>query len=188
MNNFDKTCSFESKKVKGVCFMKFRQLFLILPIMIGINAYSDVGVLSKVVDGDTVYFNDVKCRLAYIDTAESKNNDKAKRDAASCAGMTPQYMLEAGKKASQFLKGKMNIGQTYKYDVVDTDRYGRSVCLIDGINLSIVQEGYAVSFDRYIPDYANKRAFNKAVAEAKQKNRGLWSSHRNVMECMDGSR
>ena len=161
---------------------------LIFPLVL----LSDIGMLSKVVDGDTVYFGEVKCRLAYIDTPESKDNSKADRDASKCNGMTSQRIVDAGKAAAAFTGSQLQLGKSYKYQVVDMDKYGRSVCLIeangDNLNLSIVSSGYAVSFERYIPDPQTKRDYAKAVQSAKQNNRGLWKSHRSVMECMDEPR
>lgn len=169
--------------------MNFKKVTL-LSLLSASIAVADVGLLTKVVDGDTAHFGDVKCRFAYIDTPESKLNDKVKKDASACNGMTPERMVDAGKKSSNFTKAKLNVGQTYKYDVVDTDRYGRSVCIIEAggssINLSIVAEGYAVPFEQYIDDPKVKRAFLKAAQEAKQNNRGLWNTHKPVMQCMSG--
>lgn len=160
---------------------------LIFPIIL----LSDSGMLSRVVDGDTVYFEDVKCRLAYIDTPESKLNDKVTRDASKCIGMTIELMVEAGKAASYFTESQLQLGMSYKYQVIDTDKYGRSVCLIesngDNLNLSVIKAGFAVSYEKYIPDDATKHVYAKAVLDAKQNNRGLWKSHHSVMKCMEES-
>lgn len=149
---------------------------------------ADIGKLSAIIDGDTVYFGEVHCRLAYIDTPESKNNDKARRDAGQCTGMTPDRIVGAGKAASDFTRSQLQLGKSYKFEVVDTDRYGRSVCLIEAnggsLNLGIVAAGYAVAFDRYIPDGQTKQLFNKYEQSAKRNGQGLWGSHRNVLECM----
>jgi len=54
--------------------MKF--LIILLPLLL----FSDVGILTKIVDGDTLYFRTygkkVKCRIEYIDTPESRDNKK----------------------------------------------------------------------------------------------------------------
>lgn len=169
--------------------MKLLHYPILLSCLFAFSLKADVGMLSKVVDGDTIYFGAVKCRLAYIDTPESKNNEKARRDAAKCNGITPERIVEAGKIAADFTKAQLQVGRSYKYSVVDTDRYGRSVCLIEAdggsLNLGIVAAGYAVPFEQYIPDYQTKRLFNKYAQEAKRTNAGLWGSHSSVMECMD---
>lgn len=153
---------------------------------------ADIGILSSVVDGDTVYFGDVKCRLAYIDTPESKINDKAIRDISRCTGLTVDWMVNAGKAASYFTESQLLLGKSYKYQVVDTDKFGRSVCLIesngDNLNLSIVNAGFAVPYKKYILNDITKSTYVKAVQNAKQNNLGLWKSHPSIMECMEESR
>lgn len=158
-------------------------------LALSLTASADVGILSKVVDGDTIYFGDVKCRLAYIDTPESKNNEKALRDAKGCGGITPNTMVDAGKAAAAFTKSSLERGKSYQYRVIDTDRYGRSVCeIVDNgrlLNLEIVSQGYATPYNQYIHDEQIKRQFAKASVEAKRSNRGLWKSHHSVMECLE---
>jgi endonuclease YncB( thermonuclease family) len=154
---------------------------------------SDTGILSRIVDGDTVYFGEVKCRLSYIDTPESQFNDKAERDASKCAGMTVELMVNAGREASRFTESQLQLGMSYKYQVVAIDRYERSVCLIESssdnnLNLLIVNAGFAVPYKQYIPDDGIKIKYAEAVREAKQNNLGLWKSHPNVMQCMEATR
>lgn len=155
------------------------------------SAFAQVGSLSKVVDGDTVYFsNGDKCRLAFIDTPESKKNEKASRDASKCTGITVETIVEAGKSSSSNLSSMVRIGASYQYDVIDVDRYGRSVCIIkDGnggtLNERMVSSGYAVPFGKYIQDQNDKRRFFGALRSAKQTNAGLWSKKRPVMQCME---
>jgi len=55
-------------------------ILLLLPLLL----LADHGTLSKIVDGDTLYFKTngktVKCRIKYIDTPESK----LKKDISNC--------------------------------------------------------------------------------------------------------
>lgn len=150
---------------------------------------AEIGVLSRVIDGDTVEFGDTVCRLAYIDTPESHSNEKGKRDIATCSGITIGRVVEAGKLATKFTSSQLSRGKSYKYNVVDTDRYGRKVCLIEvnggSLNLGIVASGYAVPYERYISDYGVKREFAKYKKEAKMKNIGLWENYSGVLGCMD---
>lgn len=152
-------------------------------------ANADVGLLSKVIDGDTIYFNDVKCRLAYIDTPESKKNKKAIKDSQECTGITPLSMVDAGIAAANFTKSSLQQGKSYQYQVIDTDRYGRSVCEVASngrlLNMEIVSQGYAVPYTNYIHDDEILRQFSKALSDAKRNNRGLWKTHPNVMKCLE---
>lgn len=63
-------------------------LIFLIPFLL----IADTGILTKVVDGDTLYFKTnskkVKCRIEYIDTPESMNNKKNKRDISNCRGIT----------------------------------------------------------------------------------------------------
>jgi endonuclease YncB( thermonuclease family) len=102
-------------------------------------------------------------------------------------------MINAGKEASDFTVSQLQLGMSYAYQVVDIDKYGRSVCLIElnrdnNLNLSIVNAGFAVPYKRYIPDNTIKLKYIKALRDAKQNNLGLWKSHPNIMECMEESR
>jgi endonuclease YncB( thermonuclease family) len=66
-------------------------IFLVLLIL-----FLKMGILLKVVDGDTLYFKinnkKVKCRIEYIDTLESTNNQKNKRDITYCSGIRAKDM------------------------------------------------------------------------------------------------
>ena len=49
-----------------------------------ISLYADKGTLRYITDGDTVKFDNTICRLANIDTPESKKNDRLKRIVSNC--------------------------------------------------------------------------------------------------------
>lgn len=168
--------------------MKTFFLALLLPVFL----LADVGVLKKVVDGDTLYFRSgghtVKCRIAYIDTPESHFNERAKREARRCAGIVPQRMVEAGKAATRHARRLVAIGRSYRFDVNGRDRYGRSICVVrlpDGetYNERMVKDGYAVPFWKYVP-YSMKRRYKRLADESKAGRKGLWSAYRPVMECL----
>ena len=105
-------------------------LIILLPILL----FSDVGVLTKIVDGDTLYFKTnnkkVKCRIEYIDTPESRDNKKNKRDISNCRGITAKDMTSAGKSATRAAKRLLTLKKQYSYDVKGKDRYGRSICVV----------------------------------------------------------
>jgi micrococcal nuclease len=156
-------------------YVKYLLLF-ILPL----SLLADMGTLRKVVDGDTLHFNNAKCRIAYIDTPESKRNKKAKRDAKQCENLTLDTMVKIGKASSAHANTLVQVGKLYKYDVIGTDRYKRSICVVytpGGIfNELMVKNGYAMPYQRYVPNNLVKK-YNGLVREAKRLNRGLWRKY-----------
>ena len=155
--------------------------------------FADIGILQKVIDGDTLYFysngHKVKCRIAYIDTPESKRNKRAKKFARKCPNVTLGTIVKAGKLATKHAKQLVKIGKKYKFDVVDKDRYGRSICIVHlpgqyTYNELMVLDGYAVPYWYYMPK-GLKRKFFILQREAKSNRAGLWDRYRKVMECLD---
>ena len=131
-------------------------LIILLPILL----CADVGVLTKIVDGDTLYFNTnnkvVKCRIKYIDTPESYMNNKLKKDIYKC-NVSKKDMKSAGKSATRYAKSILTLNKTYEYTVKGKDRYGRSICVVDNGSTTFHEQmvigGYASIF-RY---YMNKK-------------------------------
>jgi micrococcal nuclease len=162
---------------------------LLLATLLGSTLFASVqyGTVTKVVDGDTIYFKsngeEVKCRVANIDTPESRRNSKAKRDASKCNAVTVDTIVKAGKKSTEYAKDYFKLGSKHKFEISGYDRYKRAICTIGGYNLDIVKDGYAVPYWRYI-DSSLKRDYQKAIREAKSGNKGLWRSDRSVMNCM----
>lgn len=152
-----------------------KTFILILIALISLQA--DVGVLKKIVDGDTLHFTNDKCRLLYIDTPESKHNTKAERDAKSCNAFTVDTIVKMGKQSTTHAKKLVTVGKQYKYDVIGHDRYKRALCVVytpNGIfNELMVKDGYAVAFDKYLPNEV-KRKYHSLEQDAKSNNRGLW--------------
>ncbi len=168
---------------------------IVITIIATTLLYADTGTLIKIVDGDTVHFqtNDkvVNCRLAYIDTPESKRNNKAKKDIANCGSVNLDDVVNAGKQSSYYLAKYLKTKQTYHYTIVDKDtRYNRAVCEIyikdrNLLNLQIVSDGYALPYYSYIKDNNTKNIFKQAVKSAQESNNGLWETNTNVMQCLD---
>jgi len=154
----------------------------IIPLFEGI---ADIGTLKKVVDRDTLHFNNAKCRIAYIDTPESKRNKKAKRDTDRCKNFTLDTMVKIGKASADHAKTLVKVGKQYKYDVIGTDRYKRAICIVhtpNGIsNELMVKDGYAMPYVRYLPDTL-KRKYFLHVKSAKASKHGLW--HKYNIECI----
>lgn len=152
-----------------------RALFFTLLAYAALSAQT--GVLKKVVDGDTLYFSKEKCRIAYIDTPESFFNAKAIRDAESCSPLTPGTIVAMGKESTAHAATLVNIGQSYRYDVIDKDRYGRSICIVylgdHTFNEQMVADGFAVPYERYLPK-EQQRKYHQLLKSAKMKRAGLW--------------
>ena len=166
-------------------------LIILLPILL----FSDVGVLTKIVDGDTLYFKTnnktVKCRVEYIDTPESKNNKKNKRDISNCRGITAKDMTSAGKIATRAVKRLLTLKKQYMYNVNGKDRYARSICVVKldntTFNEQMVLNGYAVPYRQYMNSSELKR-YNMLLKKAKSEKVGLWGDRESVIECLDRAR
>jgi endonuclease YncB( thermonuclease family) len=151
---------------------------------------AEVKTLRYVIDGDTVVFNGgTTCRLAHIDTPESKRNAKATRDVAKCDNVSIGDVVESGRYAKRYLKSVLRKGADYDIQILGQDRYKRDICVIfkDGIsvNESLVRYGFAVPFWRYIKNPSIKKSMIKHIQFANSQNKGIWRTHRNVMECMN---
>ena len=129
---------------------------LLLLLTIFLNA--DVGTLIEIVDGDTLNFKTnsqvIKCRIEYIDTPESSNNKKLKKDISKCKNISTKDMKSAGKSATRAAQRLLTLNKQYEYDVNGKDHYGRSICVVklDGttFNEQMVLDGYAVPYRQYL--------------------------------------
>jgi len=146
-------------------------------LLIALTLNAKVGVLKKVVDGDTLHFTNDKCRILYIDTPESKRNKKAKRDSNKCRNLSLDTIVKIGKQSTVYAKTLVKVGKTYKYEVKGKDRYKRSLCIVytpKGIfNELMVSRGYAMPYEKYLPNEL-KNKYHKLVKKAKSSHRGLW--------------
>lgn len=127
----------------------------------------------KVVDGDTI---DVsvdgkveRLRLIGIDTPETKDPRKG----VECFGK------EANNITTEILLGK-NVSLESDETQSDKDRYGRLlryVFIEDGTNFNeyMIREGYAYEYT-YDSAYKYQEKFINAEINARENNRGLWSS------------
>lgn len=125
-------------------------------------------MVEKIVDGDTIKLSNGKTvRYIGIDTPETVHPNKE----VQCYG----------KESSEFNKGLV-LGRTVTLvkDVSETDRYGRLlryVYLEDGtfVNEEMVNKGYAYA-SSYPPDILFSKDLATAMAEARDKKRGLWAA------------
>ena len=167
-------------------------LILLIPFLL----LADTGILIKIVDGDTLYFKTngkkVKCRIEYIDTPESKNNSKLKRDIEHCRGISTKDMISAGKSATRAVKRLLKLGDKYSYQTHGKDRYGRSICVVQldntmTFNEAMILDGYAVPFRRYMSS-DEKRYYNRVLEKARIKNSGLWKDYMKEIKCLNRMR
>jgi len=166
-------------------------LIILLPILL----CADVGVLTKIVDGDTLYFKTnnkkVKCRIEYIDTPESRDNKKIKRDISNCRGITTEDMTSAGKSATRAAKRLLTLKKQYTYNVNGKDRYDRSICVVKldntTFNEQMILNGYAVPYRQYM-NFIDLKHYNFLLDKAKSDRAGLWNDRKEIIECIDNAR
>ena len=161
---------------------KIISLLAIILLTIPAAAREKVTV-TRVVDGDTltIIYNGKKenVRLVGIDTPESRDNSKARRD-ADRSRKDLQVITSQGKKAAAFVKSLVGKGSVLEieFDVERRDRYGRLLAYLyfpDGrmLNEEIVRAGYA-SVMTIPPNGKYKDRFLKAYREARESRVGLW--------------
>lgn len=146
-------------------------IFLIFLGFLQLPASTDKRIVTKVVDGDTIWVSgkngsEEKIRLIGIDAHEVRNTPKKK------AGFY-------GKEATSYLRKRISGKKVrLEYDVQRYDRYRRTLAYVyleDGtfINAEMVRKGYAVVLT-VSPNikYADKLIL--CQQEARKNSRGLW--------------
>ena len=82
-----------------------------------------------------------------------------------------------GKESTKHAESILQIGKSYRYEVIATDHYKRSICIVDlgktTFNEQMIIDGYAVVYERYVPKNL-KRRYLLLEKEAKRTNQGLW--------------
>jgi micrococcal nuclease len=136
-------------------------------------------VVSRIVDGDTITLvgYSQNFRLIGIDTPESRNNARAKSQAAR-ANIAVSEIVALGKKAKGYteklLKGKP---VEVEWDIVKKDRYGRYLAYIwinqKQASIEIARAGWAESLT-IVPNVKYAEQISKAVGEARAARRGIW--------------
>ncbi len=137
-------------------------------------------------DGDTFHCRlssgeNVRVRLIGVDTPESSDNPKARRDAGR-SGQSLEEIIKMGRASAEFTKRLLPRGETVylEFDAQKTDRYGRLlayVWLSDGrmLNELLLREGYAMVYT-IPPNVKYQKRFLQAQREAREKRRGLWGT------------
>jgi micrococcal nuclease len=170
-------------------------MFKLITILFPLFLLADTGTLIKIVDGDTLNFNTnskiVKCRIEYIDTPESSNNNKNKRDVKNCKNVSQKDMKSAGKSATRAATRLLTLNKQYEYEVSDKDHYERSICVVKldevTFNEQMILNGYAVPYRQYM-NQSELRHYNFLLSTAKANKAGLWKDRKEVIECLDKAR
>ena len=138
-------------------------LALILVALSGAAASAEtITGRASVIDGDTLDIRGMRFRLQGVDTPESAQmcGDAAGRDYA------------CGRKAAFALADKIGQGNV-ACQVVDKDRYGRSVAICrlgaEDLNGWLVQQGWGMAYRQY------STAYVRLEEEAKAAKRGIWA-------------
>lgn len=163
-------------------------------LAVSLLGFSEPLKVQYVIDGDTVQFNnDIRCRLAYVDTPESYRNKKATRDVADCSNVSVNDIVKGGRIAKNYLKSVLHKGKTYDVLITDKESHrskkqNRFICEIfdDGgsVNERLVRNGFAVPYWRFIRDRNKKDRYAALFHKAQAEQKGVWRSQPNVMECM----
>lgn len=138
----------------------------------------------RVVDGDTFHCTmssgeEVKVRLVGVDTPESSENPKARKDAER-RNVSVEEIIRMGKLSAEFTRRLLPKGtKVYlEFDVQKTDRYGRLlayVWLSDGsmLNELLIREGYAQVYT-VPPNVKYQERLLQAQRYARENEKGLW--------------
>jgi len=129
-------------------------------LLSGHTAHADITGKPRVVDGDTLAFENQRVRLHGIDAPESKQTCTANGKPWNCG--------EEATFALSYLVGNHWI----RCEERDTDRYGRIVAVCyagpHDLNARMVSDGWAMAYRRYSTDYVAEEG------EAKAAGAGIW--------------
>jgi endonuclease YncB( thermonuclease family) len=120
------------------------------------------------------------------DTLRAKDGDKVLTIRLACIDAPKIKQKPYGVAAANRLKQLLPIGQPITLEIVNTDRYARSVAQVYSgnmsINLFLVQEGYAVVYKQYLKVCPNLRErLISGEASAKSRRVRIWSQDNPVM-------
>jgi micrococcal nuclease len=135
------------------------------------------GIVVKVSDGDTINVLDslgtkVKVRFYGIDAPETEKSNKK-------TGRVSKPGQPYGEEAYRALQGKLQ-RQHVRLDVMDIDRYGRTVSIVwlgnRNINQEMVAEGYAWAYRQYL-NRPHASEYIELEEQVQSKRLGLWQQN-----------
>lgn len=147
--------------------MKLTILFgLIVSIAIPVSANAaSIYKVTEIHDGDTISVinthnnNVTKVRLACIDAPENSQ---------------PQ-----GKLSTTTLNAFIPVGTEVELNIIDRDRYGRSVAEVlmnrVNVNQSMLKKGQAIVYHKYLSNCPNGNSYIEAEKAAKEQRIGFWN-------------
>lgn len=168
--------------------------FIIAILAISSLTQAKEGVLTKIVDGDTLHFvsknKTDKCTIAYIDTPENSYNNKLKQDVETCKNIPTKVMLNAGDSATKHANKLLKISNSYNYST--HTKNGEQICEVslgNGMTFSekMLIDGYAVVW-KVSKKEKEEQNFSSVLTYAKNKNNGLWgdnSQRGEVIKCLE---
>ena len=142
-----------------------------------------------VIDGDTLEYRGIKYRLYGIDAPESYDGKKMEYDAKRC-GVSEDEIRDAGYLAKVFVTHLLqNSTQKCTIDSRYKDAYGREVAIIyfaqdTSLNETLIANGYAIAWDKYIKEDKLKTSWNRKEQEAAAQKKGLWQRYCKLMNCL----
>ncbi|TFG89079.1 MAG: thermonuclease family protein [Hyphomicrobiales bacterium] len=138
-------------------------LLLVLTAGSDADAQDRIAGVASVIDGDTIEIHGTRIRLHGIDAPES---------AQQCLDAAGKQW-RCGQKASLALADRIG-GAPVTCRRTDTDQYGRGVAICHkdtaDLNAWMVEEGWAVAYQRYSRDYV------ALEEQARAAGKGIWSS------------
>jgi endonuclease YncB( thermonuclease family) len=157
-------------------------LYLITPTSLRAQVHEQVVGIARVVDGDTIFINEVRIRLEGIDAPESTQAcGKFNADTTpSLPFGTPSMLGKPERSATQWACGtaatrhlaRMIGHAEVRCDDLGPDKYGRTLgrCFVGQLNLNaaMVRDGYAWAYVKYSKDYV------ALEAEARVARVGVW--------------
>ncbi|MCX7758889.1 MAG: thermonuclease family protein [bacterium] len=139
----------------------------------------------KVLDGDTIKVKsyktneEFKVRLIGVDTPESNENPKLKRDSQK-TGKTSEEIMKMGIKSKEFTKSLVSQSKYLylEYDIQMYDKYNRKLAYVylensQMLNYILLKEGYAKVYT-VPPNVKYQDKFLEAQKFAQREKKGLW--------------
>lgn len=140
---------------------------LIFSFVFGVFSPSVLAEKNEVVSGKVVSVYDGDTMTVFVDGAKALKVRMAEIDA-------PEKAQKFGDKSQQYLHGLV-FGKTVELQILEEDRYKRSVSLVfvEGVNINkeMVKNGYAYVYHEYSKD----KSFAESENIAKENKLGLWS-------------
>ncbi|MCP3867627.1 MAG: thermonuclease family protein [Gammaproteobacteria bacterium] len=152
--------------------------------------------LAGVEDGDTLKVTldgqSERLQLMGIDAPENTSNPKLAKDIQR-TGLSAEALLVIGNAAADHLRSLTESSQIIRVEKnrFRRDKYGRLSVIAHNdtgrsLNLSMVEDGYAVVLGRYpVPD-ALKSELLQAQEEAIRESRGLWGRYPEITRTWSG--